>query len=214
MLNQERYGRRGSLPAEVMRSGRIIPISPDDARQDVSLQHVEAMTDWRAMIPASVAQAVGPLPCAPAGPVTASVAQTTTALPPQPMPTAPATLPPNTASGQHLWHRQHRGGRHPMMQEIQRLHPKAMIHGAGDETTVQLGEWNGRPLAKFEIAANPPEGGAVQAASALHRAAKILRDTGLGHMPPELVAGPLAALLRGGAIELHFQNGAVVRTAL
>ena len=100
---------------------------------------------------------------------------------------------------------------HPMAAEIQRLHPGARLHGAGD---ILLGEWNGKPVAKFSIAASPPANGAQGAIYALRDAARKLVHSGLAALPPELVGGPLAALMRGGAVELHFQNGVVARTAL
>jgi hypothetical protein len=212
MIQHGGHGSDGSIPALVMRTGQIMPVSPRDARRDLNTQHVLDLTDWRMGLPApsGPAPSVTSIP-APASPMTSSIAQTVTAKAPTPIQSAPTTPIPSTGSGGHAWHRQHRGGAHHMIREIQRLHPKASLHGAED---VELGEWNGRPIAKFEIAASPPVNGARAAAESLQRAAHVLRRAGLGTMPPELVAGPLAALMRGGAVELHFQNGAVVRAAL
>jgi hypothetical protein len=209
MLQHGEYGTYGSIPALVMRSGQIRPVSPDDARQDLNTAHVLRMTDWRMKIPAE--PIVVPIP-APPSPITSAVAQTVTAIPPAPIQTAPATPLPADASDKHHWHTVHRGGgSHAMIREIQRLHPKAGLRGSND---VELGEWNGRPIAKFEIASSPPAGGAEIAAGAMRQAAHALRTSGLASLPPELIGGPLAALMRGGAVELHFQNGAVVRTVL
>jgi hypothetical protein len=201
----------GSIPAMVMRTGQIMPVSPDDAREDLNTGHVLDMTDWRMRIPAQ--PIVTPLITSPPSPITSAVAQTVTAVPPAPIQTAPVNVPPPAVpSERHHWHTVHRGGGgNAVIREIQRLHPKAGLRGAED---VELGEWNGRPIAKFEIAASPPPGGAQVAAGAMRRAADALRRSGLASLPPELVGGPLAALMRGGAVELHFQNGAVVRTVL
>jgi hypothetical protein len=97
---------------------------------------------------------------------------------------------------------------HPMVAEIQRLHPHANIHGSSEP---ELGEFGGFPLAKFEIAASVPAITAQSAAINLRLAARALYERGLGALPAQLVGGPLAALMQGGAVELHFQNGVVVR---
>jgi hypothetical protein len=213
---------RGSIPALVMRTGLLQPVSPENARQDLRLEHVEHMTDWRRgasgllpQLPPSLpmpgsAPTVTPLLPAVPSPVTTFVAQTTTATPPTPIQSAPMTPPPFSPSDRHHWHLRQRTG-HPMIAEIRRLHPKANLRGTAD---VELGEWNGRPLAKFEIASAPTPEGAHVAAGALRRAAHALRAAGLASLSPELIAGPLAALMRGGAVALHFQNGVVIRTAL
>lgn len=209
-------GRAGeSIPQLVMRTGIIRPVRPENARRDISIRHVEAATRLAVGQPISPAflpptpgpftpAAVTPMIPAPPSPTTSAVAQCAVATPPTPLPVAPVALP-SSPSGQHHWHRTHRV--HPLAAEIKRLHPHAQMHGADD---VLLGEWQGRPLAKFHIAA----AGSQAAVNALTQAARILRQTGLGMLPPELVGGPIAALMRGGAVELHFQNGAVTRTAL
>ena len=76
-----------------------------------------------------------------------------------------------------------------------------------------MGQWNGAPVASFQIAqiVSPDDG--QSAVQALQHAARLLRSVGHGALPPEIVGGPLAALIRGGAVELHFQNGVVVRAA-
>jgi hypothetical protein len=153
---------------------------------------------------------VTPLITAPSNPTTVAVAQTTVAVPPKPITTAPSEGMPNGHSNQQAWHLKHRQN-HPVLSEIRRLHPKAHLRGVSD---VELGEWNGKPVAKFEIAASPPAVSADAAAKALRRGAHALLNSGLQGLPPELVGGPLAALMRGGAVELHFQNGVVIRTAL
>lgn len=79
---------------------------------------------------------------------------------------------------------------------------------------ISLGSFQGKPVAHFNINASPPAGEAQGAALALKRAAHLLANAGHGSLPPELIGGPLAALMRGGAAVLHFQNGVVVRTAL
>ena len=199
---------RGSLPALVMRTGLIAPgVKPSQARADLDLEHVMDVTNPADYLPAalSVRPTFSTIPAA-QSPTTTAVAQTTTAIPPTPLPTAPSTDMPLHPSEQHHWHRQHRGG-NPLVNEIRKLHPTANIAGAEPE----LGEWGGRPLAKFSIAMTSPPEGARQAASAIRRTAQILQQSGLAALPPELVGGPVAALLRGGAIELHFQNGVVIR---
>jgi hypothetical protein len=215
-----------STPQLVMRTGIIRPMSPAHARQDLNALNIQRLTHLpvdQAMppmlpvpVPPSLAPSPAPtatpaaplIPAAP-GPVTTAVAQAATATPPAPIPVAASTDLPHNPSDRHHWHREHRR-MHPLHADIKRLHPHAQLHGAED---VLLGEWNGRPLAKFEIASSPPRGGASQAVEALRQAAKVLRSTGL-HLPPELIGGPLAALMRGGAVELHFQNGVVMRATL
>ena len=73
---------------------------------------------------------------------------------------------------------------------------------------------DGQPVAAFQIDAAPQPHQAQGAVMALRKAAKDLQRFGHGSLPPELIGGPLAALMRGGAIELHFKNGVVTRTAL
>lgn len=219
MLTPNGPGGRGSIPALVMRTGLIQPVNPANARRDITTQHVLETTMWPTdhaipqeflpTMPNTAQPEMTSIMPAPPSQMHTAVAQTVTATPPAPMPAAPTSPMPTNSSDQRHWHLQHRR-MHPMVAEIRRLHPHAGIHGA----SVELGEWQGRPIAKFEIASMPPAGGAQAAAGALRRAAHILRQTGLSNLPPELVAGPLAALMRGGAVELHFQNGAAVRTAL
>jgi hypothetical protein len=79
---------------------------------------------------------------------------------------------------------------------------------------VMLGSFQGKPVARFNINAAPASGDAQGAVLALKRAAALLANAGHGALPPELIGGPLAALMRGGVAQLHFQNGVVVRTAL
>lgn len=223
MLTQQGPGAGGSIPALVMRTGLIQPVNPANARRDVTTRHVLEVTSWPVdetvpaaflpMLPSSPAPQITPLLPAPPSPTTTAVAQTTTAVPPAPIQTAPVTPVPAAASDRQHWHIQHRR-HHPLIDEIRRLHPKAALHGAITDEVVVLGEWMGRPIAKFEITAAPPQHGAQAAANGLCKAARVLMQSGLASMPPELVAGPLAALMRGGAVELHFQNGVVVRTAL
>jgi hypothetical protein len=86
--------------------------------------------------------------------------------------------------------------------------PAPGMHG------ISLGSYNGKPVVKFNINAAPPPNDAQGAVLALKRAAGLLASAGHGALPPELVGGPLAALMRGGVAELHFLNGVVVRTAL
>jgi hypothetical protein len=112
---------------------------------------------------------------------------TTTAVPPKPI-TAVLTPSPGAYPHPHAWQR------------------RPQMLGA------TLGQWRGRPVATFQIASSPPKERAISAAAALKKAARALLEAGHGDLPPELIAGPLAALMRGGAVELHFQNGVVVRT--
>ncbi len=213
-------GRAGeSIPQLVMRTGIIRPVRPDNARRDLSIEHVDAATRLVVGQPISPAflpptpgpltpAAVTPTIPAPPGPTTSAVAQCAVATPPTPLPVAPAEMP-SSPSGQHHWHRMHRHV-HPLAAEIRKLHPHARLHGADD---VLLGEWNGRPMAKFQIAAAPSRAAANAAVGALRESARILRQTGIP-LTPEIAGGPLVALIRGGAVELHFQNGVVARTAL
>jgi len=197
------HSQNGSIPAFVMRTGMIQPVSPMNARQDIRTQHVLDMT----LVPVDEREAAL-LPAQPSS-VTTAVSQTVTAVPPAPIQT-PATAMPASPSGRYGWHQQNRR-MHPAIADIKRLHPRAQLHGA---EAVELGEWQGRPIAKFEIAASPPAVSAGEATKALRKAAAALRSSGLSMLPPEMVGGPLAALMRGGAVELHFQNGVVIRTAL
>lgn len=209
MLQSNGPGPRGSLPALVMRTGLIRPVSVTQARRDLDTRHILEETSWPVnRAPMSLPQPmVAPVPPLPS-PVTTAVAQTVTATPPMPIPNAPTTDMPMMPSDRHHWHREHRP--HAMVKEIQRLHPNANIHGAGEP---QLGaDAEGRPVAKFRIAARPPHTTAQSAAHNLRLAARALYMSGLHALPPELVGGPLAALMRGGTVELHFQNGVVVRT--
>lgn len=213
MLTQNGHGAGTSIPALIMRTGQIRPVSPADARRDIDTQHVidaTAIPTDQIPSPPSALPMVTPLIPAAPGPVTTAVAQTVVAVPPQPIPAAPDAPPPPRPSDRMHWHQEHHRV-HPMVADIRRLHPMAAMHGVAE---VQLGEWNGRPIAKFEIAASPPPVGAQSAANAMRGAARALVQSGLHALPAELVGGPLAALMRGGAIELHFQNGVVVRTAL
>lgn len=226
MLTQNGPGGRGSIPALVMRTGLIQPVDPANARRDIQAAHVRDVTHWPTdqipspdgmdSLPPPIPQATLPMvtpliPAAPS-PVTTAVTQTVTATPPQPITATDVGPPPRRESDRHHWHMHHRR-MHPMAAEIQRLHPSARLHGVPSDS-VLLGEWNGKPVAKFEIAASPPVNGAQGAAQAMRDAARALVQNGLSSLPPELVGGPLSALMRGGAIEMHFQNGVVVRTAL
>lgn len=205
----------GSLPALVMRTGLIRPVNVDQARRDLDTQHIENITHWATNRPApdisppapplSPASVV-PVPAPPDHPVTAAVALTVAATPPQPLPNAPTSAPPLMPSERHHWHREHR--LHPMVHEIRRLHPHANIHGADPALPADAA---GRPIAKFAIAANPPKGSATAMAHQLRHAAHALYRSGLSALPAELVGGPLAALMQGGSVELHFQNGVVVK---
>jgi len=216
MHAQQGPGGRGSIPALVMRSGLIQPVSPRDARRDLTLQHVLDVTTMPGHVPYMPAggaiTSVTPVTQAPPNAVTTSVAETMVAPPPTAIQTAPTAPPANTHSSRYHWQQQHRRV-HPAISDIRRLHPSANLHDA-EAPAVVLGEHNGRPLAKFAIAASPSDQGAQAAASALRRAAQTLRMTGLAALPPEIIGGPLAALMRGGAVELHFTNGATVRTAI
>lgn len=215
MLTPSGPGARGSIPALVMRTGLIQPVNPANARHDITTRHVEdvtvgvEMTEMPLVPPGSRPTMMPLIPAAPS-PTTTAVAQTVVATPPMPVQHAPNGPIPVTPGAQQDWHRAHHRV-HPMIDEIRRLHPKANLFGTAD---VELGEWNGRPIAKFEISAAPPQHGAQMAANSLRQAAFILARSGLRHMAPEIVGGPLAALMRGGAVELHFQNGVVARTAL
>lgn len=197
--------RNGSIPASVMRSGNWQPLTPADARRDLTTDHVLDVTTMNQELTSD-----GRLLPATPSITTAAVAQTVTAAPPAPIQTPPSPMPMGSHSNRHAWHqKQHR--QHPAVTDIKRLHPNAPLQGAAD---VELGEWQGRPVAKFQIAANPPAVGAQGAVHSLRRAAHLLQANGFQQLPPELIAGPLAALMRGGAVELHFQNGVVIRTAL
>lgn len=216
MLTPDGTGARGSLPALVMRTGLIRPLSPSNARRDIDTQHVLDVTSRAVgqrpldIMPPGAPNAtptMTPIPALPS-PTTSAVAACTTATPPMPLPNAPTTDMPLAPSERHHWHHQHRHV-HPMVKEIQRLHPHANIHGAEP----QLGaDAEGRPIAKFAIAASPPHATAQSAAHHMRLAARALYASGLHALPPQLIGGPLAALMRGGAVELHFQNGVVVRT--
>lgn len=188
-----RTGHGGSIPEQVMRTGVILPFNPARARQDISVRHVlDATSLPTGRLPDEV-ELPAPLPPAPQSPVTSAVAATTTAIPPTPVAAPMAPVPQTSAYPQpHHWQK----FRHHT------------FHGP------MLGEWRGRPVATFQIASSPTAAGAHAATSALKRAAQALRQAGLGPLPPELIAGPLAALMRGGAVELHFQNGVVMRAAL
>jgi hypothetical protein len=199
-----------------MRTGLIRPFPPRDARHDITARHVDNVTsfvtgemEYQPQTPSGLPAGMPPIVPVPAPPsaATSAVAETTVATPPRPLPNASAALPGPGESGRHHWHHSQRR-MHPMVAEIQRLHPKANIHGAAEP---ELGEFGGFPLAKFEIAASPPRVTAQVAATNLRLAAHALFQRGLGALPAELVGGPLAALMRGGAVELHFQNGVVVR---
>lgn len=86
--------------------------------------------------------------------------------------------------------------------------PAPGMHG------VTLGSIGGKPVVAFNINAAPTPDNAQGAVLALKRAAGLLANAGHGSLPPELIGGPLAALMRGGMAELRFTNGVVVRTAL
>lgn len=203
---------RGSIPALVMRTGLLRPVNVDQARQDLDTSRIENLVAYETnrLPPAlpTTAPAVTPIPPLPS-PITTAVAQTTVATPPMPIPNAPVEDAPPAGSDRHHWYRMHRP--HAMVREIQKLHPTANIHGAADP--VLAADAEGRPVAKFQIAASPPAVTAQSAAHNLRLAARALYRSGLHALPPELVGGPLAALMRGGAVELHFQNGVVVRAA-
>ena len=196
-----------SIAAGVMRTGMWQPLTPAQARSDLDTQHVLDVTTMNQELLATSPNATL-LPAAPSV-TTAAVAQTVTAAPPAPIQTPPTPMPMGH-SQRHAWHQKHHR-QHPAVADIKRLHPNAPLHGA---EAVELGDWNGRPVAKFNIQASPPAAGAYAHVSALRNAARLLQGQGFAQLPPELVAGPLAALMRGGAVELHFQNGVVIRTAL
>lgn len=218
MLHRNLPGGRGSVPALVMRTGLIQPVDPRNARADTNQQHVLDVTRWPAaespdpmFMPGPLSPtAVTPLLPAPPSPTTTAVAQTVSAVPPMPVTSAPSTSMPHKASDRHHWHHQF-ARQHPMVNAIRELHPRAMLHGPEN---VSLGEWNGRPLAQFQVTAAPTSAAAHSAVAALRQAALTLRATGLTTLPPELIGGPLAALMRGGAVELRFQNGVVMKATL
>jgi len=197
--------RNGSIPAFVMRTGMIQPMSPENARRDITTAHVLDVT----LDPVDESVPSAFLPTSQRFAPDSPVAQTVTAIPPTPIQTPPGPMPPSM-SGRYGWHQNQRR-QHPAIDDIRRLHPRAQLQGAAP---VELGEWQGRPVAKFEIQASPSAVNAQAAADALRRAAHALVQNGFSHLPPELVAGPLAALMRGGAVEMHFQNGVVIRTAI
>lgn len=216
MLTPDGTGARGSLPALVMRTGLIRPMSPRNARRDLDTQHILDMTARQTntapmdLMPPGAPSPVPSMTMIPALPsaTTSAVAATVVATPPMPIPNGPATDMPLAPSDQHHWHRGHRP--HAMVREIQKYHPNANIHGAGEP---MLGsDADGRPVAKFRIASSPPVVTAESAAHGLRLAARSLVSSGLHALPPQLIGGPLAALMRGGTVELHFQNGVVVRT--
>ena len=200
--------RNGSIPASVMRSGMWQPLTPAQARRDLVTENVLDTTTMSQELLDTTPNATL-MPAVPSITTTA-VSQTVTATPPAPIQTPPVAMPMGSHSKRHAW-QQHHHRQHPAIADIKRLHPNAPLQGAEE---VELGEWQGRPVAKFQIAASPPAVGAQQAAQSLRRAASLLQSNGFAQLPPELIAGPLAALMRGGAVELHFQNGVVIRTAL
>lgn len=194
-----------------MRTGLIRPVNVQTARRDLDTSRIERLVAYETnrLPPALPTTAPTITPIAPLpSPITAAVAQTTVATPPTPLPNAPVTEAPPAGSDRHFWHREHR--LHHMVREIQKLHPNANIHGAAEPQLAADAE--GRPVAKFRIAASPPAGAAESMAHQLRHGARALYRSGLHALPPELVGGPLAALMRGGSVELHFQNGVVVRT--
>jgi hypothetical protein len=185
------HGGLRSIPEMVMRTGVMRSINPLHARADINPQRVLEETSMAVgENPANnMPEIPAPLPPAIPGPVTDAVAATTTATPPQPM--TPAVAPaPMGYPHPHHWQRRH-----------------TAYNGR------QMGQWNGAPVASFQIAqiVSPDDG--QSAVQALQHAARLLRSVGHGALPPEIVGGPLAALIRGGAVELHFQNGVVVRAA-
>jgi hypothetical protein len=190
-----------------MRSGQWQPLTPAQARRDLTTDHVLDVTTMSQELLDTQPNAT--LMPAPPSITTAAVAQTVTATPPTPIQTPPSPMPLGH-SQRHAWHQQHHRT-HPAIADIKRLHPSAPLHGA---EAVEMDDWNGRPVAKFMIQASPPAVGAHAHADQLRNAARLLQANGFARLPPELVAGPLAALLRGGAVQLHFQNGVVIRTAL
>lgn len=202
-------GGRGSIPALVMRTGLIQPVDPLNARADISTAHVLDVTEWpTAHVPSPLlAPPLTQMAPAPEPVSVALVAAAAAAQPPKPISaTVEAPSPNARESDKQMWHLNHRRAR-PLEEDMRRLHPGAL----GESPDV--GTWNGRPLAKFEIAAQPTSAYAHQAINALRQAARMLRSTGLSTLPAELVGGPLAVLARGGAVELHFHNGVAVRAA-
>ncbi len=191
--------RNGSVPAFVMRTGMIQPMSPETARRDLVTEHIDMVTNMSRRTA---------LYAAPPSPTHTEVAKTVTAVPPAPIQTPPMPMP-NAPSAKHAWHERHRRV-HPAIQDIKRLHPHAQLHGAEN---VELGEWAGRPVAMFNIQQAVDPQTAQAQVNALRRAAGAMQSLA-ANLPPELVGGPMAALMRGGAVELHFQNGVVIRTAL
>ena len=207
MLTPIGPGARGSIPALVMRTGLIRPVSPRNARRDIGTQHILDMTARATNVqPYELPANVTPVPPIPSPTVDAVVA-TVVATPPMPIPNGPTGDMPMMPSDQHHWHRGHRP--HAMVKEIQKYHPHANIHGS--EEPLLGADAEGRPIAKFRIAASPPHTTAQSSAHNLRLAARALFASGLHALPPQLVGGPLAALMRGGTVELHFQNGVVVR---
>lgn len=182
----------GSLPAIVMRTGITRYMNPLHVRHDINPQRV--LDETNAVVgvnPALVTPEVpAPLPPAPPTPVTAAVAATTTAIPPQPIAPAPTAQAALGYPHPHYWQSRHTAyvGR-------------------------QMGQWRGAPVAAFQVAQIVNGDDAQSAVQALQNAARLLRGMGHGSLPPELIGGPLAALMRGGAVELHYQNGVVVRAA-
>lgn len=84
----------------------------------------------------------------------------------------------------------------------------------GMRGAVMLGSVGGKPVAAFQIDAAPQPYQAQGAVDALRKAAQAVQNIGHGSLPPELIGGPMAALMRGGVVELHFKNGVVTRTTL
>ena len=181
----------GSIPEQVMRTSVWKPFNPLHARQDIDPRHVIQMTSSAVGInpAADVPTIPQPLPPAPPTPATNAVAQTTTAVPPRPLPSM-LRPHPHAYPHPHAW--QHR---------------PTMMLGA------TLGQWRGHPVATFQIDASPPRERAPVIARKLQQAARAIVEAGHAALPAEVIGGPLAALVRGGAVELHFKNGVVVRTA-
>ncbi len=205
---------RGSIPALVMRSGLIREMAPSQARADLELPRVLDLTvppNRSLPMPTGQMPQLTPVPNAPPSATATAVAATMLAAPPRALPVRAIPMPAGH-SDRHAWPHKHRRG-HPLMHAIRELHPTApVLRDAAED--VELGEWRGRPMVRFEIASSPPQPMAEAQALALTRTAGVMRQAGLHHLPAQIVGGPLAALLRGGAVELHFQNGVVVRTAL
>ena len=177
MLSPVGPGARGSIPALVMRTGLIRPMSPTEARRDLDTQHILDMTARATNTAAATScrRHVTPNPGAPLADHLRGRGHRGRHA---------ADADPERADGRHAADAVRAAPLAPAASAARdgqarsrSYHPHANIHGS--EEPLLGADAEGRPIAKFRIAASPPHTTAQSSAHNLRLAARALFASGL-----------------------------------